>query len=316
MFLGHELSILGFGPLVKLAHSGVVLALRQAMGREQPVKVVYHALYAAFNLLLGHLAVPSVCQHHCCVPIVAPDCGKTTMHILFDMDGTLTDARREIDPEFKDFLQGFCQRWRCSIVTGSDYQKVYDQLGTDLCKAFHKIFACNGNTEYVGNRLKWWSAAHHWQLTPQQRKILEGHVAKSKFWLRMGNHIEQRIGCANFSIVGRNANTEERAQYSFYDKCKGEREKLRLKLINRAAFKGLDIVLGGETGLDIYPRGHNKAQVRERLEGHVLFIGDRCAPGGNDFEIAMACDEFYQVRNWQETAALIKNWETSGHLAR
>ena len=33
-----------------------------------------------------------------------------------------------------------------------------------------------------------------------------------------GNHIEQRIGTANFSIVGRNANWEERARYADWDK--------------------------------------------------------------------------------------------------
>jgi len=227
-------------------------------------------------------------------------------HILFDMDGTLTDARQPIDPVFREELLALCKRVPCHVVTGSDYWKVNEQLGVDLCRALTFLFPCNGNAillhdKLVGQNRK----AVNWKLTAKQLYHLEKELEKSKFWLRTGNHIEQRLGCANFSIVGRKANADQRAAYRFYDQCKGEREQVLARLRKRVAFKEHQLVLGGETGIDIFPEGCNKAQVRQHLKGRVLFIGDRCEPGGNDFEIAMACDKYYPTKNWQETRKIL-----------
>lgn len=227
-------------------------------------------------------------------------------HLLFDMDGTLTPARQRIDPEFGDFLARFCKLHSCHIVTGSDYPKVREQLGEELCNSFHTIYACNGNTAYQAGKLVWQSEAASWNLNAEQCELIQGHIDKSKFWFRTGNHIEQRIGCANISVVGRNANLAEREQYIFWDQCNGERQKIVNKLSKRRAMNKLQFVLGGETGIDIFPQGNCKAQVRERLTGRALFIGDRCEPGGNDHTIAMVCDSFYAVRNWQETFAMLR----------
>ena len=43
-----------------------------------------------------------------------------------------------------------------------------------------------------------------------------------------GNHIEERIGSANFSIVGRNANWEQRARYADWDKINKGRETVAM----------------------------------------------------------------------------------------
>jgi phosphomannomutase len=228
-------------------------------------------------------------------------------HILFDMDGTLTDARQPIDPVFRDELLALCKRVPCHVVTGSDYGKVQEQLGVNLCAALAAVFSCNGNVRHVGEAPATSEKALKWRLSEKQIYHLEKELEKSKFWLRTGNHIEHRIGCVNFSIVGRNANTEQRAAYKFYDQCKGEREQVLARLRKRVAFKGHQLVLGGETGIDIFPEGCNKAQVREHLKGRVLFIGDRCEPGGNDFEIAMACDKFYQTKNWHDTRNFLQS---------
>lgn len=228
-------------------------------------------------------------------------------HILFDMDGTLTPARREIDPVFKDYLLSFCQQHKCSIVTGSDYGKVLEQLGPELTSAMFVVYACGGNVGYHKQRVVWRSEAYTWKLTPEQCKIIQGHIDKSKFWLRTGNHIEQRIGCANISVVGRNANLEERSHYIFWDQCHRERQNIIDKLKKRKVMKDLELVKGGETGIDIFPRGFCKAQVKPLLKGRVLFIGDRCESGGNDHTIAMASDSFYGVRNWRETYGFLLN---------
>ena len=48
---------------------------------------------------------------------------------LFDVDGTLTDARKPIDSDFKEFMFRFIERHHCAIVTGSDRPKTVEQIG-------------------------------------------------------------------------------------------------------------------------------------------------------------------------------------------
>ena len=57
---------------------------------------------------------------------------NSTMTFLFDVDGTLTDARKPIDKEFESFLQEFIKHNKCFIVTGSDRPKTVEQIGLEL----------------------------------------------------------------------------------------------------------------------------------------------------------------------------------------
>ena len=59
------------------------------------------------------------------------------MTFLFDVDGTLTDARKPIDPKFKDFMIEFISNNKCMIVTGSDRSKTVEQIGLELTNALY-----------------------------------------------------------------------------------------------------------------------------------------------------------------------------------
>ena len=54
-----------------------------------------------------------------------------TIEFVFDVDGTLTPSRGEIDPEFKQFFDKFCIKNNVYFVTGSDKAKTVEQLGED-----------------------------------------------------------------------------------------------------------------------------------------------------------------------------------------
>ena len=68
-------------------------------------------------------------------------------------------------------------------------------------------------------------------------------VHESPFSLRTGNHIEQRSGMVNFSVVGRNATTEERAKYVDYDTVKNER--INIASAFNTMFPDLQATVGG-----------------------------------------------------------------------
>jgi hydroxymethylpyrimidine pyrophosphatase-like HAD family hydrolase len=54
---------------------------------------------------------------------------------IFDVDGTLTPSRSEIDKEFAEWFLGYCSRNSVYLVTGSDYPKTVEQVGEDIVNA-------------------------------------------------------------------------------------------------------------------------------------------------------------------------------------
>ena len=65
---------------------------------------------------------------------------------LFDVDGTLTDARKPINVEFEYFMKDFIMRGnKCMIVTGSDREKTVEQIGLGLTLRFARVYHCSGN---------------------------------------------------------------------------------------------------------------------------------------------------------------------------
>ena len=118
----------------------------------------------------------------------------------------------------------------------------------------------------------------------------------------------------NFSVVGRNATLDQRAAYMEWDERKKERWSIALTLLaDKQEFGDIDVSVGGEISIDIYPRGKDKSQAVEKvrqLHGlPIVFMGDRMGPNGNDYPAAKALksgDTACQVENWKMTKLLIK----------
>jgi phosphomannomutase len=222
------------------------------------------------------------------------------MNYVFDVDGTLTPSRERIDPDFEKFFLGFCRKHTVYLVTGSDYKKTEDQLGPELCYTVEGIYNCSGNFIIKRNVVVYQS---DFKLTEQEREALENEAMISGFSVRTGNHIEERIGTVNFSIVGRNANKVQRHQYIEWDNATNERQMICQRL--NSMFSRLECVVGGETGIDIFLKGKDKSQVAEHVRPFTFF-GDRCEVGGNDHSIYMIADKAYWVPDWQTTFAILR----------
>jgi phosphomannomutase len=112
----------------------------------------------------------------------------------------------------------------------------------------------------------------------------------------------------NFSIPGRNCSQEQRQDYCDYDEQIHERKAIQDFLLKE--FPDLEIAIGGQISLDIYPKGKNKAQALKYLQGLIYFFGDKTEPGGNDYEVASHLlnppHKVLQVNNWQDTYEKLK----------
>ncbi len=228
------------------------------------------------------------------------------MKYIFDVDGTLTPSRGIIDPEFKIWFNRFIELYSVILVTGSDREKTVEQLGTDIVDSVEYCFNCAGNAVYKNGELIYES---DWTMPDDAWLFLENYLYQTKYDRKYGKHFEQRIGLLNFSVVGRNAVGDQRTEYYEWDKTHNERNSL-VKIINER-WPELQAAAGGETGIDIFKRGCDKAQILDRLEGKVSFFGDRTDPSGNDYSLAKRIvDEnrgwYYNVLNWNHTWTQLK----------
>jgi phosphomannomutase len=230
---------------------------------------------------------------------------------IFDVDGTLTPSRDKMDEDFKSFFMSWCRDHIVYLVTGSDQEKTIEQVGEDLYSAVNGVFNCAGNAFYVKNRLIY---TRDLKLTHDQISWLLDTLELSKTPYKTGNHIEFRLGMVNFSTVGRNANREERAAYVVYDEETNERFTIAQEF--NEAFPELEATVAGETGLDIYSRGYDKAQVIDELSGNVkdfVFFGDKICENGNDLSLAQAIGRmggsYHNVDSWKDTYDILKNRE-------
>ena len=221
---------------------------------------------------------------------------------IFDVDGTLTPSRGIIDLEFKEFFNTFCLMNDVYLVTGSDKPKTVEQISKQTYNLCDRVYQCSGSDVWQGdeNILK-----SEWILPIEARHWLEQVLDDSDFNIRTGNHIEHRTGMINFSIVGRNANAEQRAAYVKSDDD-GERNYIARAFNN--FFPNLQATVGGDTGIDIAPRDANKSQIlRDFNENDTIhFYGDAMSATGNDYPLAHALMDLqlgfsHQVNSWQHT---------------
>ena len=108
-----------------------------------------------------------------------------------------------------------------------------------------------------------------------------------------GHFINYRESLINWCPIGRNASTEDRQIFERKNNSTIN-ESIRtiyLKKINDfLIFNDMDIKvkLGGDTSFDIFPTGWDKSYPIEKQlfkDCKIHFVGDRCNPHGNDWEI-------------------------------
>lgn len=231
---------------------------------------------------------------------------------IFDVDGTLTPSRGLIDSEFAAWFSLFCTQHSVSLVTGSDVDKTIEQLGEYI---FRKVvsYNCSGNEIWEYGKLL---STSSWKPSFELLEFLLDLVEDSAFPIKTKAHIEIRSGTLNFSTVGRNANLEQRRAYKDWDSIHKERASIAYKV--KEAFPNLDCLIGGETGVDIYPKGNDKSQILKNFNtiDEIIFFGDKTEPGGNDYPLVVALlngaftnSQAITTKDWKHTWELLKRYD-------
>jgi len=227
--------------------------------------------------------------------------------VLFDVDGTLTESRRPIKTKMLKALRALARHAEIGFLTGSGLEYIKEQLWPALNDPIIKknchLLPCNG-TEYlitegdeeiIFNQLSKENMEEY--LTPEKMHILmrllcelQDDIAHQYEIPLTGNFINTRFSMVNWCPIGRNANQEQRA---FFENLDNE-DSLRSTYIKKLKYDiercdiDVTVKLGGDTSFDIYPTGWDKTFALKHFDNpdwNFWFVGDRCYPNGNDYEI-------------------------------
>ena len=243
---------------------------------------------------------------------------------IFDVDGTLTPSRQSMTMNFYSFFKRWAKRNRFYLVSGSDLEKIKEQVSDNIINLTQGVFTCCGNQFYDSKQNLIYE--NKFELPKHIETYLKVVLANSPYPHRYGNHIEDRGSMVNFSIVGRDCTLEQREEFFKYDNEVKERQRIADSIKKHS--KDLDAVIGGQISIDIYPRGKDKSQIFEHIEeientycpDEYVFIGDRTEPGGNDFPLSykmweMKNCEAYQTSGYKETQSILLGLEDENNPA-
>jgi phosphomannomutase len=227
---------------------------------------------------------------------------------LFDVDGTLTNPREPINPEFAKFFGEWVVELQSIgdevfLVTGSDRTKTIQQIGKPLYRLMDGVYQNCGNQLFVRNSLIYESK---WAISAHLRLDLLILAERSPWFGKAEQNIEERVGMANFSTIGRSATNEQRKAYALWDEATKERKKNADWLSRR--YPKLEFDIGGQISTDIYPKGRDKSQVLKYMKDDTIFFGDKCQEGGNDHTISRQAKKYHQVEGWKETMFVIGSY--------
>ncbi|KAJ5123410.1 Phosphomannomutase [Penicillium atrosanguineum] len=220
---------------------------------------------------------------------------------LFDVDETLTKARRTVTPEMLELLSRLRHKCAIGYVGGSNFVKQQEQLGsnnTDVTSLFDFCFPENGLVAYrmgeplSSNSFIQWLGEEKYQ---QLADFCLGYISKIKLPKKRGTFVEFRSGMINISPIGRNASVEERDEFEAYDKIHNIRRDMVEALKKEFPDWGLTFSIGGQISFDVFPTGWDKTYCLQHVAAEkgisgvdyktIHFFGDKCFVGGNDYEI-------------------------------
>jgi phosphomannomutase len=233
---------------------------------------------------------------------------------LFDMDGTLTDARQPVTEDVIETLRKISPGIKKYLVTGSDFSKVEEQMGSDnLLNLFEGLYTCNGTRVWNCNLdmddetgVVEPELIHKVSLTDYYSESDINHIInvlletayKTHTKIKTGTFVEWRDSQINFSVVGRNCTSTQRENYVKWDKKSGERKKIINQLREQFQGWGLSFRLGGQISIDITREGWDKSYAFNNMKespDQCIFFGDKICKDGNDFDIAMKCHKYHNV---------------------
>jgi phosphomannomutase len=236
--------------------------------------------------------------------------------IVFDLDGTLAKSKAALDDEMAALLGRLLDVVKVAIISGGDFPQFQEQVlghlpaGSNLKNL--SLLPTSGTKFFIYDGQ--WRKLYSEDLSDAEKKkiedALEAAVAQTglqpqETW---GERIEDRGTQITYSALGQQAPLDAKVKW---DPDFAKRK--RIKAILDGMLPEFSITLGGSTSIDVtHPgidKGYGIRKLRDVLQipiEEMLFVGDALFPGGNDYPAKQAGAESIEVRDPEETKAVVE----------
>jgi hypothetical protein len=236
--------------------------------------------------------------------------------IVFDLDGTLTESKADLDTEMSALLRDLLGVVKVAVISGGSWQQFEKQVLTNLPhneSLVNLSLLPTCGTKFF-KYVKDWEEIYSEDFTADEKEKIVRSLKNAftaagfkvdKVW---GEVIEDRGSQITFSALGQQAPLEEKKKWD-PDFAKRKKMKTFLDTLIPEFF----VRLGGTTSIDVTKHGIDKAYGIKKLRDtlgiaidEMIFIGDALFPGGNDYPAKEAGALSIQVKDPHETKRVIE----------
>ena len=243
---------------------------------------------------------------------------STKKMVIFDLDGTLTKSKANLDKEMAVLLSKLLEKKIVAVMGGGNYPQFEKQfLAYFKCpkERFRNLFILptSGGRMYQYQAGKW-QAIYENTLTGKEKRLIldafEKAFQDANYTLpkkMYGEIIEDRESQITFSALGQKTPLAKKEKWNKkYD------IRPQLKAALEKYLPQFEVRLGGLTSIDVTKKGIDKAygirQIKKILSvpiKEMVYVGDALYEGGNDSAVFKTKIDTIQVFDCEETKYLI-----------
>jgi phosphomannomutase len=247
--------------------------------------------------------------------------------IVFDLDGTLTKTKSNLEPDMAAALRGLLQEKKVAVIGGGAYKQFKKQFVSELrCPASLSanlfLFPVTATSfyRYQGGWKKVYARTLSQTQKQKIRKAVKDvfaeihYVPPRKVY---GKTLEDRGSQMSYSFLGQEVVAQLGPKgVRLKEEWTKKNTPLKLKIAGmlQDRLPGLEVHAAGFTTIDITRKGIDKAygvwQIEKTLHipvRRMLFVGDALYPGGNDAAAKKTGVQCIAVRGPEDTMRIISS---------
>lgn len=237
--------------------------------------------------------------------------------IVFDLDGTLTASKSQLDSEMATLLDSLLDSVKVAVISGGAWDQFETQFLSQLADGsrLDNLFLLpTCGTRFYRHTDGRWTSLYSEDISQGDRAriIAALNEALDRSGFRAETHwgdlVEDRGSQITLSALGQQAPLEEK---KVWDPDFVKRKEIRAIAVS--LIPDFAIRMGGTTSIDVTRNGIDKGygigKLRETLGiaiADMMFVGDALFPGGNDYPAKQAGVLSIAVRDPHETKRVVE----------
>ena len=246
--------------------------------------------------------------------------------VIFDLDGTLTKSKSNLDREMAKLIAGLLQERFVAVTSGCSFHQFQNQFlnklphATNLSNLFMFPTCSASGFYYDSKKGKYYRAYSHLMPTKAVKRIIKSfelvfaRIGYSHPKRTYGAVYENRGSQLTFSALGQEAPLHLKQKWD-----PDQKKRLKIRRLLSPLLPDFEITIGGTTSIDVTRKGVNKTLCVHKLiqrlhvtKKEMLFVGDALFKGGNDYIMKSAHIDCVPVSGPEETKKLVAGIIQSG----